>query len=373
MKKIKILLTTLLLCLPLFCVQAEEQDIMPIDKSTTIEVVEDSSFKADDILTAEENILGNVFYVGNNVTSKSIVDGIGFIAGNNVTIEGEKEYVISAGNNIYVKGNVEKDAFLAGNIIEISGNINRELYAAASSVTITGNIGRKVRIVADEIIMEGTIGSDVELSASKIVIKDGATITGTLKYNEDAHTEISDQATVAKLETYAVTKEESIGAIIKNYIFDFLTSYANLLVVALVLIYFAPKLFENLKLNHSKPSVENYFKLFAKGVLFLFGIPFIIIMLLTTYIGTSLGIILIPIYLILAYISIILTGYVVGELIWTRLFKKESNNYIAILIGVAVIKLLELVPFLGGIISMLSLFVGIGMVVELVFRKKIKA
>ena len=87
----------------------------------------------------------------------------------------------------------------------------------------------------------------------------------------------------------------------------------------------------------------------------------------------SLGIILIPIYLILAYISIIFTGYILGEYIFTKLFKKESNIYIEVLIGVAVIKLLELVPFLGDIISMLSLFIGIGIIVELVFRKKVKA
>ena len=361
--KIKILLMTMLICLPLYCVKAEEQIITPI---------EDSSFQTNETLDVKENILGNAFYFGNNVISNSTISGIGFIAGNNVTIEGKKEYLFAAGNNLYIKGNIEDDAFLAGNMVDISGNINRDLYIASSIVNIRGNIGRKVRIYASEVILDGIFGENIEICATKIIIKEQAIIHGVLKYNADAVIEISEKATIGKIETYETKKEENIGLILRDNFLNFLSSYANLLVIALVIIYLVPKLFEKIKENYGNNLMHNYFKLFMKGLIFMIGVPFLIILLLSTYISTSLAIILIPFYIIMVYISTIFTGYLVGYFL-LKVLKKEYNIYTTILLGVAVVKLLEFIPYLGIFISMISLFVGLGMMIDVFWRGRQKA
>lgn len=369
MKNIKKFLLLFLLCVPCVFVQAEEVDKSSPSKEDIV-IVEDADFKASDTLTTEGNFLGSVFYAGNNITSNSVVDGIGFLAGNNVTIEGEKEYLITAGNNIYVNGIIKKDAVIAGSTIHISGNIKRDVYIAGSSVVISGTIDRNVKIYASEITIKGNIKGTLEVNAGVINLEDTAVIEGYIKHNNNAVLNKSDNAVIGEVKLYTVVEQQPLGEYIKNVVYDLLTSYANLLIVALVLTYFLPKVFTMLKNEYSKIKVDTYFSLFAKGILFIIIVPVLAMFLLLSSVGLSLGVILLAIYFVLSYLSIILTGYLLGNLVLCKLLKKENNHYLNLLIGIAIIKILELIPFIGSFISITSLFIGLGIVSERILANR---
>lgn len=371
MKKVKKILFFILLCIPIFLVQAEEADLTSQPNSEAeMVVVQNADFKAGDTVDAEGNFLGSVFYAGNNVTSSSIVDGIGFLAGNNVTIEGEKEYLITAGNNIYVNGVIKKDAIIAGNIVHISGDIGRDTYIAASTVVISGNIERNVKIYASEVTIKGNIQGNVDICAGMITIENGTVITGSLKYNDDAEVNSAENITIGDIQMYTIENSQTASEYFKSLIYSFLTSYANLLIVALVLTYFLPKLFVGLKEEYTKVKVDDYFKWFLKGAVFIIMIPILALFLLLSSVGVSFGLILLVLYIILCYLSIIVTGYLVGHFIFCKLLKKENNHYLNLLVGIAVIKILEFIPYVGSFISVISLFVGLGIALEKIWMNR---
>lgn len=369
MKNIKKFLFVLLLCMPLVFVNAKEEELNTLPEE--IPVIEDADYKAGDTVTTEGKFFGSAFYAGNNITSNSIIDGIGFLAGNNVTIEGEQDYLITAGNNITVNGEIKRDAIIAGNTINITGNIKRDTIIAGASVTISGNVDRNVKIYASEITIKGSIKGNVEVNAGIINIEETAVIEGYLKHNDNATINKKEGSTVGEIKLYTVRKNQEFKVVLKNTIYNFLTSYANLLIVALVLTYLLPRTFTMLKTEYTKIKADDYLKLFAKGMLFLVMLPFLSMILLLSSVGFALGLIVLALYFILAYISIIFTGYLVGEVIGNKIFKKDNNKYLNLLVGIFVIKLLELIPIIGSVISILSLFVGLGIIVEkLIIKKK---
>ncbi len=375
MKNIKKFLFTILLCMPLMFVSAKEPDFVTTqleDGNEIIEQVNDADYKAGETVITEGNFFGSVFYAGNTVTSNSVSKGIGFLAGNSVTINGVKDYVISAGNNVVIDGEVINDAILAGNTVRISGNVGRDVIIAAANVVISGEIDRNVKIYASEVTIKGNIKGNVDVSAEIINIDDDAIINGYVNYNSDSTMNKSEKAMVGELKTYTIDTKVDFSVTLKETIYGLINSYINLLIVALVMTYLLPNIFTTLKDRYSNLKVEDYFKLFGKGLLFLIGIPVLAIVLLLSSVAISLSFILIALYFILSYITIILTGYVVGNIIWTKLFKKEENKYIALLIGIAVIKIVELVPIIGALVSVASLFIGLGIVVGNVLGKKNK-
>ena len=375
MKNIKKFLFIVFLCMPLMFVNAEEKDFVTPDMENNTEIVEQNNFadyKADETLNTEGNFFGSVFYAGNTVTSNSNAKGIGFLAGNNVTINGTKDYLISAGNNVLVDGTIVNDAIIAGNTVRISGKVGRDVIIAASNVVISGEIERDVKIYASEVTIKGTIKGNVDISSSIVNVEETAVVNGYLNLNSDATMNKSDKAQLGEVKTYTVKTNVDFSVTVKDIIYGLLRSYLNILIVALVMTYLLPNIFTTLKDKYTSLKTEDYFKLFGKGLLFLIGIPMIAITLLLSSVAVSLSFILIAFYFILSYITIIFTGYIVGNIIWTKLFKKEENKYIALLIGVAVIKVVELVPIVGPLVSVASLFIGLGIIVENILNKKNK-
>ena len=50
--------------------------------------------------------------------------------------------------------------------------------------------------------------------------------------------------------------------------------------------------------------------------------------------------------------------------------KTDVNNYLAILLGIVIIELLKLVPFIGALVSIITLCLGLGIIKKILFSKK---
>ena len=72
---------------------------------------------------------------------------------------------------------------------------------------------------------------------------------------------------------------------------------------------------------------------------------------------------------ILIYVSSLFFGYLVGNLIISKL-KKEHNIYLDGLIGITLITILSYVPYISIFISMISICAGFGILVKLIINKE---
>lgn len=340
-------LIALVLCLPII-VQAKSSN--------------DFYVKASDNIKINKNIVGSSLIAGNNIETEGKIEGIGFIFGNNVKINNDSEYLITAANNIDVVKNVEKDVFIAANIVNITSDVNigRDLIIAANEVNVSGKIGRNVKIYAATINFEGAIiEGNVLADASEINVDEETTIKGTLEYNENAQVQI-DSKQIDQKATYQNETETNFG----DVVVDKLISLVSTLIVFLVLALLFAKVVDT-KVKNLVSSTNDVWKKFMKGLLYLLLIPIIIVLLFCTAVGSALALILLALYIIFIYISKIVSGYMLGTLILNKLLKKENNVLLSGFIGILLLSLIYLIPYLGSFVSVFSLLFGLGVIADL--------
>lgn len=308
----------------------------------------------------------SVFIMEDNVSFEDNVNGIGFIFGNNVSFEGEVEYGLIAGSNVEVSGSIVDDSLFAGQTITFEDDFvsNRDVYVFGSTVELKGDIKRDIIIYAEEVLVEGAlVDGSLTINASNIDIKNST--INELKYNEDAKVDIEDNNKINN-KVLLESKNEDVSFL--ETLLDSFISWANLLVVFLVLVLIFPQLFKKIEKQYENITTFNFISLMGYGALSLVLIVVVPLILFNFVIGTYLAVLLIALYIGVVLFSTIFTGFLIGNIIWNKFIKKEKNMLLVGLIGIMIINILGLIPSLGVFITLISTLIGIGIVMNL-FKK----
>ena len=317
--------------------------------------------QADETVVQEGEYDSLRLVAGNNVTNKANINGLSLIAGNEVKANGSAPYGFIAGNNVTVDEKISNDLFVAGNNVRIGSDaeIKRDAYIAASSLKVSTNIGRDLRVGAASVDISGIeIGGDVYIDAAQIILDENTVIKGKLTYEETAQVTGLEKAKIESIETY---KNESIEieinptTLIYNFVISAIAAYITMLLILLII----PKTKE--KLEKVKLSAGEIVKTTAIGLALLIGVPIVSLIALFTGFLTPVALITIVIYIISIYLSTIVVAYIVGNVINTKLIKNE-NIYLSLAIGIIVVKLVQLIPSLGGLVTAIALFYGLGLI-----------
>lgn len=324
---------------------------------------------AGETITQEGEYESTRFIAGNKVKNKGNVNGLSFAAGNDVEIEGSDEYGFYAGNNIYVRGTIQKDLFIAGNniVLEKDAIISRDAYIAGNNIEIKTNIARDLRVAASSIDIDGiTINGDVYLSSKNIKLDKDTVINGKLSYPENADVEGLEDATIGKIvKTKAINLEQSFKVKTINFCISLVASIITLV----VLLYLLPKAKE--KLNNIKINASEVVKSLCIGLAILICVPVVSIIALFTGVLTPIAIITLLVYGISVYLANLIFCYIIGNLINTKLFKKEST-YLSILCGVVIVRLIELIPYIGTIVLIIGMLYGLGLIFKYIKQRGVE-
>ena len=244
------------------------------ENNTTSTQPQEEKYKSSDVYLAEDNITidyivdGNVFACGKTVTINSQIGGDAFIIADTIII-GEQGYVFSnlfaCANSIEVKG-VVYDIFGCSENITISGGyVYRDVKALCSNFTVNGTIGRNAFISCENInfntdeLGKGIIYGNLNYySESEKSIPEGV-VTGEVKFTQET-----------------LTEELSTSEIISNYIVDLGSFLALALIIWLLCLWLTPKFVNNTNKFVGKISL----KVFGVGLLSLIVLPIITIVLL---------------------------------------------------------------------------------------------
>lgn len=343
-RKVLGLLGLIMLLLTPFIVKAEENSYFQVDSNE--KVVDHSLFTAGEV-----------------VTSKETVNGLNFVVGNSLKLSGENEYGFYAGNDVTISNHIVKDAFAAGSTVVITedANIGRDLYAAGSSVTINGNISNNAFVGGTVITLKDvTIDGNLNVACDTLVIEGVVSINGTLSINESATIENENNLMVTNKNIYK--DNDNVDFNVTNIFVELLISIASIMLLGFIINAMFPKAYEKVL---DELSANKIFKNIGIGLLTLIIVPIVTIILLCTIVGVRLGFVLLLIYILLLLLAILFASVLVGNLVLTKLFKGEDNSYLSIAIGIIVLKLVGLIPVLGGLVYFLALLYGIGKALEL--------
>ena len=273
-------------------------------------------------------------------------------------------YAFVAGKNIKLTDFTAKDVFVAGETITFKNASVRTLFASGSTIEFTGNISKRAYLAGENVVISGNVDGDVVVASANLTVEDNTVINGTLKYPEDATAKVSESASVANVKTYKTDTptEKSTAEKVCDAIISWITSFAAILIVALVFMALNSKFFTKVTKLGKTAKESIILMLIGLGVLIITPIVGIIAMI---------GIVTIPLcviallfYGIMIYVSVIPTSYYLGNLL---LKDKIKNKYLLLSVSLFALCLIKAIPIVGGLIGFLSLVFGLG-----VFFKAIK-
>lgn len=343
--------------------------IMVLSLVTIPVLAEDNEhFFTDDNLTVEKEIGATSFAAGNSVKFSSTVDGASFVAGNIVSINSTQDYLFAAGNNVTLNDVTAKDVFIAGNFITVEASNIRDLYVGGTNIVINSNISRNLYVAGANVTINSKIDGDVYVATDSIKLGKDAVITGTLKYPENIELDKEDTTVINNTETYKnpdvdvdVDVKVNPVAIYIGKLLGALYKYVAMLVIALILLALNKKVFENiLKVKKDFSTIALTSLL---GLVLLVVLPVLAVILMITFIGLPLAIISLIIYGLLIYLSIIPTAYYFGNLVFGKAIK---NKYLLMILSLFILYLIRLIPFIGWLVSLISLIFGLGVYTKLI-------
>ncbi len=346
----------------------EDDNTLSNCTETTGETSDDTYAAADTKIESNRALSHSFFLAGNEVTSSDIVDGVHFVAGNLVRVEGSSDYAAVAGNSVTISGAISHDLFVAGNSVEISdsASIGRDLFAFGNIVTIKSNLYGNAFLSGDRLVLENvTIIGDLDASFSEIVIKGKSAISGTFRYSADT--------TITGLENLTAGATEVSPSIANTVSFKvtFMDKFIGLLgvfILTAVLIALMPKF--------AKKLLDDFYwatswKHLALGLGLILVVPFVSAIVMLTIIGLPLALVTLGVYLFFIGVSSSITGGIIGDQLARSAFKKPRMNiYAKFAIGMSILFVLELIPFVGGLVSAISLCFGVGYLSKRIFARK---
>lgn len=322
-------------------------------------------------VSKDEVIDGDLFVAGGIINVDGVINGDLFFGGNTITINGEvKGDIIGMGatfnlngvagddvrvwcGSVIINGRIEKSlTAFGGNVVLFKNSlIKRDVFIGCGDARLEGEILRELRGGSKLLELSGVIGRQAELEVKKLIIHPTAKIQGNLKYKA-GEVDIKKGSTIeGTVERLPFKKKESKWLSWKFYVFKVLFMIGAI-IVGIVLI----KLFPNLSSKVTQ-QVRHYWRSLGIGFIVLICLPIATILVVVTVIGIPLAIILMLFYFLFLYIGKIFVGLVVGEEI---LKSRESSSLWALILGIVIFTILFNIPYIGWLIKLLTVILGLG-------------
>lgn len=225
---------------------------------------------------------------------------------------------------------------------------------------VEGTVRESLVVLNGDAEIVGTVHEDVVVLNGDLVVRSGAEVGGDLVTRSTP--DVEDGATVRGERTNVATR---IDVDIVGFGGRFLwwVAYSvSVLVLGLLLLVFAPQLF---------PAVRETVRArlgssIGWGVGLFFLLPIGSVLLLITVVGLPLGL-----FTLLALAFIYTLGYVVATLAAGNvIMRSSSSRFVVFLVGWVVLRVLALIPILGGWLWLVASIWGLGLLAVAIHRRR---
>lgn len=301
------------------------------------------------VVVAEDETVGDLEAFGGTVIVRGTVDGDLQAFGGDVRIEGE------------VTGNVEASA----GTVRISGTVGGDVEAAAGTVYVepTAEIGGSLSAAAGNVVLAGTVGGNADLAGGSVTLAETATVDGDVRYGvgEDG-TFVDEGATVGG----TITRTEGLqagpwqGPQVPDWVFGVYGFLVNLVLGAVLLL-----LFPRFSAGVAERVGTQPLRSGAYGLLALVGIPIALVAVAITIVGIPLAIVGAALFGLLVWVALVYGRFAVGA--WLLSLLDYEHRWVALVGGLVLFGLLARLPWVGGLIDLVVVLLGLGAVVGLAY------
>ncbi|OJF89902.1 hypothetical protein [Alkalibacterium sp. 20] len=330
--------------------------------------IDGPGFFSGDFVQVDGDVDGTTFVSGNQIQINGDINGSLFVAGRSIQINGEiNGNIYGLGTRIQMRGQNEGEVFFAGETITIEQDAEpgRDMFIAGMDVMLEGDVPRHLFAVGEFITLNGAIGGDATINSESLMLGDSASIDGNLSYEGPEEADMSPTATVAgqtefnQRDTWDMAWNWNVS---QQERWQFRLLFALWSILSALVVWFMIKLLKPLFwIDNALPISTKPLLTLGLGALALIATPFILVLLMITLIGIPMSFILAMLYGIALYISRIIVALFIGASIF-RLFGKPNfdNEFLLVLIGLFIVELVMLIPYVGWIFGFFIVITGLG-------------
>ncbi|MDC8006157.1 polymer-forming cytoskeletal protein [Aureisphaera galaxeae] len=366
-------LTTL--CLLLFSIlafsQSENKEGIIIN-----DIQQDDKYLADEKIQVNAAVQGDLVIAGGNLIVKDSIHGDLIAAGGELSVEG---YVMDdvriAGGKVTIDSEIGDDLVVFGGEVLLSENarIHGQLLCYAGDITMNGEVMERLKVRGGDVSINGTVRGPAKLVGEELTIGSNAKFHGNVEYwNDDGEMDFQNSLVNGKAQfNEELSKENSQSSLttlgtasIKLWIFYILSAFLVILVLH--------ALFRNAFSNAVEGLKDNWLKSFGFGLIYLIGIPLLILLAFLMLIGIPLGL-----FATVIFIFSLLFGHLVASLLVTYYLKERNGKnwgfwsitFLALLIAI-VLRLFTIIPYAGVLVSIVILSITYGALTLKVLQSK---
>ena len=275
--------------------------------------------------------------------------------------------------NMNYYGIVYRDLHINSSNANIGGYAYRNLFISSDSIVTTSNFicAKNLNVEnANKFVFSGKVQGNATVKSKQIEFKSeengkniDCKIIGDFNYTSKNEIEISKDIVSGNSNFTKYTSNPLKG--IGSFLINILATLIYVLVAYWIVKKFMPNFFNKL----SNVSTKNMLINLAIGLGILVLVPVACILLLITGIGSTLGVVL-----ALLYVVLLLIATPVFTILITEYVKKAKNlninSFVLLIIVSIILQLLFKIPFVGSILSFLATLTAIGNTCVLALKKK---
>lgn len=310
------------------------------------------------ILSQNAVVSGNIFAVANQLTLNS-------------NIENGSLYATVKTFNMKYYGYVFRDLHLSSENANIEGIVYRNSFISADNITTSSTFSNKGNFnvtSASKVNFSGEVNGNATINSENIIFNStndngkniNCKIYGNLDYSSNEELQLEENKIVSGSINYSeYKKSNNLFSSLCNYIINLITSLVYIIVLYVLIHKFAPNYINKL----SNIKVSKFFICMGIGFGILILVPVLVLLLFISNIGALLGILLVILYILMLLIAKPIFIISVANLIRNKKFNDAKNIVIIICISI-IISLIELIPYVGSLISLLVMLSGLGLIVK---------
>jgi hypothetical protein len=323
------------------------------------ETVNDDVYAGAGTISINGTVNGSVVAGGGTITVSGNVTRDLILGGGNITVNGHVGgSIIAAGGNITVNGAVAQDIVVTGGMIDVGSGatIGRDLVVAGGTATVSAPVARRVQMAAGSLTLRNKVGSDVRGQVDHLKL-DGAQIAGNLDYTSNNAVELVNGASVAGATTRHTPIDRGGGP--GNGFLGWLRALVGILALGLILIFLLPGLSTRaIDTERAQPWASLGI---GAAILVITPIVALLVFIVGIFLGFWwLGVLLIPLWILALAIGYVVSGFLVGRLIFAQLGWGRYHDALALLAGLFVLAVIGVIPVIGWLVGLVALILGAG-------------
>jgi hypothetical protein len=224
---------------------------------------------------------------------------------------------------------------------------------------VEGTVRDTLVVLNGDAEVTGTVRQDVVVLNGDLVVRSGAEVGGDLVTQSPP--QVEDGATIGGSQKSVATEFNIDEVGFGGRVVWWVAYSVSVLILGLLLLVFAPQLFPAVR-DTARTRLGSSIG-WGAGLFFL--LPIASVLLLVTVVGLPLGI-----FLLLALAFIYTLGYAVATIAAGNLIMRSSSSrFVVFLVGWVVLRVLALIPFLGGWLWLVGCIWGLGLLAVSIHRR----